>query len=174
MSHICSRMIHQKSLTACLHFFPYVAFTLNCLLPSAQEKPGTVKYRVPLPSTENTHEETTPQHRSCSLLVRNRSKSRQKCPFRQTFHKITVKTAVCFLPSCFISDFFSSKFFPRCCFFSEVSLGSVAQLLSGRTPKLAAPASCLLVPALLVAAPIPLLLGFFLVWVVFFFPPSLT
>lgn len=159
----CFTYLKQKDTpetTYCmLHFFPC---GIHAELPVAYStgKTGNREIQGPLPSTENVHEKTDSQHASYSLLVRNGSKSRQKCPlFCQTFHKITVKAAVCLLPSCFSSVFFQEVLPPMP--FLLWSLGSVAQVPSGRTPEQAAPAFCLLVPTPLVAVPIPPLLGFF-------------
>lgn len=106
-----------------LHFFPC---GIHAELPVAYStgKTGNREIQGPLPSTENVHEKTDSQHTSYSLLVRNGSKSRQKCPlFCQTFHKITVKAAVCLLPSCFSSVFFQEVLPPMP--FLLRSLGSV-------------------------------------------------
>lgn len=72
--------------------------------------------------------------------AKNRSKSRKKCPFFVK-HSIKLQWRQQFASHPAASVLiFCQKFFPWCYFFSEVSSGSVAQLLSGRTPEQAAPA----------------------------------
>lgn len=100
------------------------------------------------------------QHRLYPQLVRNGSKSRQKCPlFCHTFHKITGKTAVCLLLRCFSSDFFQ-QVLPPVLFLLWSQSGICGPASFWQATRTGITCFCLLVPALLVAAPVSLLLFF--------------
>lgn len=156
LSHICSRTAN------CMFtLFPICgihAELVHCLY--SRRKAGNCEIQDPMPSTENVHGKATPQHRSYSLLLETGQKAGESVPSLscspQNYHKDNSSPLTQLLQLWF----FARKFFPWCYFFSEVSSGSVAQLLSGRTPVQAASAFRLLIPALLVAVPVPLLLFF--------------
>lgn len=146
-----------------LHVYTFLHMWHPCWispLPLQHKKAGNCEIQDPLPSTENGHEKATPQHRSYSLLLKTGQKAGKSVPSLSNIPQNYSEDSSSPLTQLLQFWFFARKFFPWYYFFSEVSSGSVAQLLSGRTPEQAAPAFCLLIPSPLVAVPVPLLLFF--------------
>lgn len=159
--------IHCPFTDCLLHVYTFPHMWHPCWispLPLQHKKSWELWNTDPMPSIANVHEKATLQNRFYSVLPETGQKAGKSAPSLSNIpqnYKEDNNSPLTQLPQFW---FFARKFFPWCYFFSEVSSGWVAQLLSGRTPEQAAPAFCLLTLAPLVAVPGPLLLFFFLPW----------